>query len=280
MAGYTAFGSEQLLTFSLGALSRSRRLGGWLGRQRLHVSHPSLKILGLLRYDAVRHPAMLNSAELPALSRVITLGLRGEPHPRLPIGKDVPFRGKLRNPKTVDHVVTAHAKRNHPTHRNVQLIRRGQIVLGIAELPPPLVPYHFDGECILSRNCAGLEDGTHRRNGYCGQNERGDYCPDNLDDGVAVCLVWLGVSGLPAKAEYGVEKNALHQYEDEEGPPNCGVQQIVGDLGEVTPGKQGALGVVLRAAAAEHQSQQEERGDPPEVAPAIGPEEHHAFILL
>src|SRR5215218_8774011 len=119
MAGDTALRGEQLLTFSLGALSRSRRLRGWLGRQRLHVGHPSLKILRLLRYDAVRHPAVLNSAELPALSRVITLGLRGEPHPRLPIWKNIPFRGKLGNPKTVDHVVAAHPKRNHPPHWNV-----------------------------------------------------------------------------------------------------------------------------------------------------------------
>src|SRR5215204_5886644 len=244
MAGYTAFGSEQLLTFSLGALSRSRRLGGWLGRQRLHVSHPSLKILGLLRYDAVRHPAMLNSAELPALSRVVALGLRGEPHPRLPIGKDVPFGGKLRNPETVDHVVAAHAERNHSPHGNVQLICRGQIVLGIAELPPPLVPHHFDGKRVLPRNCVRLEDGTHRRNGYSGQDERGYYSPDNLHDSVTVCLVWLGVSGLPAKPEDRVEKDALHQHKDEEGPTNCGVQQIVGDLGEVTPGEQGGLRMV------------------------------------
>jgi hypothetical protein len=87
----------------------------------------------------------------------------------------------------------------------------------------------------------------------------------------------LGVARFSPKPEDGIKQDPLDQHEHEQSPPDGGVQEIVGDPGEVTAREQGRLRVLLRATSRERE--QAERGDPPERVPASGPEEHYAFIL-
>ncbi len=222
---------------------------GAAGARGLHVRHPGLKIFRLLRLDSIGHPSVLDAAELGALTRVIALRLRREPHPGLPIGKHVALGCELGNPEAVNDVVAGHAKRDRPPHRDVQLISRGQVELGIAELPPPLVPHHLDGERVFARDGVGLEDGSHRGHRDGRQDQGRNDGPDDLDRSVPVGLMWLRVSGLPPEAEDGVEQNPLDQHEHEQRPLDRGVQEIVGDLGEIPPGKQRGLRIVLGTAA-------------------------------
>ena len=113
----------------------------------------------------------------------------------------------------------------------------------------------------------GLEDGAHRGHRDDRQDQGRNDGPDDLDRGVAVGLVRLGISGLTPEAEDGVEQNPLDQHEHEQRPLDRGVQEIVGDPGEVAARKQRGLGIMLRTTPGQHQCQQAERGDQAERAP-------------
>ena len=244
------------------------------------MGHPSLKLLRLLCLDPVRHAPVLDAAELGALAGILALGFRLEPHPGLAVGKDVALGGKLRHPEAVNHVTAAHAERDRPPQRDVHLVRGGQVVLRVAELPPPLMSHDLDGQGIFAWNRAGLEDGLDRRDRDSGQDQGWNDRPDDLHSSVAVGLVGFRISRFTPKPEDGVDQNALHQHEHEEGPFDRGVQKIVGDPGEITAGKQCGLRIVLRTTAGQHQREQAQYGDRPERARGSGPEGHYALILL
>src|SRR4029078_5723730 len=104
-----------------------------------------------LRNDLEGHAPVLDAAELRALPRVVT-GLLGlEPDSRAAVGEDVALARKLGNPETVQHVLGDHLQGDGAAHRNMELVRRGEAELRVAELPPPLVTDHLDLEDIGAR---------------------------------------------------------------------------------------------------------------------------------
>src|SRR5438477_12222131 len=82
--------------------------------------------------------------------------------------------------------------------RYVELVCGDDAVLGIAELPPPLVSDHLDLQRVRRRFCLRLEDSSYGRDGDKNQNDRRDQRPENLEIRAAVSLRWpAGVAAMP-----------------------------------------------------------------------------------
>jgi hypothetical protein len=134
--------------------------------------------------------------------------------------------------------------------------------------------HHLDGQRIFPGRGIRLEDRPYGGNGDR-REDKGRYDgPDHLDRGVAVRLVGLSVARFSAEPEDGVEQDTFHEDEYEESPPYSGIQQVVGDLGEIPTREKRGLRILIGAASRQHYYQQAERGDPAGRAPGNGPEEH------
>src|SRR5262245_18517016 len=95
--------------------------------------------------DAKAHFRVLRPAILGAVAEICARLLRLDPHPVDAVGDQVAIPRELRDPETMYDVRRFERQESDltPTRfadRDVQLIRRDDSKIGIAELPPPLAP--------------------------------------------------------------------------------------------------------------------------------------------
>src|SRR5207245_11305325 len=92
----------------------------------------------------VRRAAVLGTESVPDATRDRAVGR--VPEVVRAVRHDVALATELRSPERVNNVGRAKSEIHGAPDRNVDLVRRGDSVLGISEFPPPLVAGDVDVE--------------------------------------------------------------------------------------------------------------------------------------
>src|SRR5919202_6398511 len=114
----------------------------------------------------------------------------------------------------MDDIYRLESKLDIPVGREMEFIRGHDLVVGIPELPPPLMPNHCDTQRILH----GLHEQRLCAEGPCRKeqnDQRGDDRPCNLDRPIAMNLQRYAILGSPPVAHDRIDQQALDDDKDE-----------------------------------------------------------------
>src|SRR5690606_10940061 len=125
---------------------------------------------------------------------------------------------QLRNPERVDHVVAAQRQVDGAAHGQVELVGGAHPILGISELPPPLVADDLHLQRVRNRRRLRAENRTNRRNGYQHEDQCRSDRPDDFKGGVAMHLLRSRSSFAVTELEDRVYEGYLDQHEDDRSP--------------------------------------------------------------
>src|SRR5207253_9120985 len=159
----------------------------------------------------VRRAAVLGTESVPDATRDRAVGR--VPEVVRAVRHDVALATELRSPERVNNVGRAKSEIHGAPDRNVDLVRRGDSVLGISEFPPPLVAGDVDVERAGRRLRLGDEDRLHRRHGDENQNDRREQRPGDLQLGAAVGLWGSTLILSPPIFENDVNQRSLDEDE-------------------------------------------------------------------
>ena len=163
-------------------------------------------------------------------------------------GYSIDFAGHLRDPKAVNHVGGGRGDERGAADRKMEFIGADRVdaVVGIAELPPPLVTDHIHADLI----CAGAdrrrvfrEDGLDGRNRDDQQNDGRNDRPGDFEPRIAMRLGGQSAPWSP-KPDQDIEQGPFHTHEDDQRHPKdelvqildmpaCGRQREHGSLGSI-----------------------------------------------
>src|SRR3954463_16526778 len=146
-------------------LAPASQLGGW-GESGVSLrGKPAGKAVGTLGNNQEAHLGMLLAAVLGALAAVDAGGVGLQPKAVVLAWYQVSLLAYGGRPKAVNHVSGEKLQRNRPSHRDVELIGRGEPVLGyritVLQLPPPLVANDPDLQGLLPQPASELPAHRH-----------------------------------------------------------------------------------------------------------------------
>jgi hypothetical protein len=147
----------------------------------------------------------------------------------------------------MDHVDGGQSEIHRAVGGDVHLVGGGEAVLGIAELPPPLVTDHLDLEGVVLGfgRRPDVEERGEGRHRHHGQDHRRDDRPGDLELGVAVQLAHPALLALALpEPQDPKEQGDRDEYENDRGDPEHHPEQGVHLLGDGSGGVQRVLGDV------------------------------------
>ena len=178
---------------------RRRSLVGG-GRFVLLVGDPFVEVVGRQRDGADAHVGVREPAELGALTPVLTGVVRLERDAGDTTGHRVALAVQGGDPERVDDVTRADAHLDGLPGRDHDLVRGHDALVGVAELPPPLLPDDVDDKRVVG----GLGEVEHGGDGEHGDRHQKDARKDrprDLEPGVAVDLRRHLVGSVPLRRE-------------------------------------------------------------------------------
>ena len=256
VAGHTAAGREDL---EPGGRGRSFRGGG---RVVLLVCDPFVEVGGGQRDRADAHVGVREPAELGALTPVLTRVVGLERDARDATGHGVALAVERGDPERVDDVARADADLDRLPRGDDDLVGGDDALLGVAELPPPLLPDDVDHEGVVG--CLGQVehggDGEHRDRHQ--EDTRKDR-PGDLEPGVAVDLRRHLVGGVTLRREPPDDDadHRDHDDADDAGDDEHRDGEVVDRLGLGTLRIERVLRGILGAAREQQGAESERRED-------------------
>src|SRR6185437_4472699 len=210
--------------------------------------------------NAEPHVRVGVAAELGALSHVLADRV-GPEHDVVHVARhDVALGRDGGDPEAVNHVIRGHVQRDGPAHREMQLVGGDDALVGVAVLPPPLVPDHLDLERSRRRGRLGREDRPDGRDGHHHQDQDRRERPGDLERRVPVGRVRRRRPGPGPVPDERVDKEPLHHHEHPNGPPENSGEQVVDREPQIGLGVQGGLGEWPGTGPEGHNGHEQEAG--------------------
>jgi hypothetical protein len=238
-----------------------------LDRRRLLGLDPLLELTLRVNDDPEAHVGVRHAAVLGALPGVLggngrDVGRHDEPVHA--VRHDVTLAAEMRHPEGVDHVGRVQVEGRRAPSGKVQLVGGGDLVVGVPELPPPLMADDVDVEVRRRRGLLGPEDDLDGRDADDQEDHGERDRPRDLERRVSVDLLGDGRARPLAEAPAAVEQAPLDRHEDHERGPRDQHEDLVDPPAEVRPGPDGRHGVVPEIPAAgrreqEHRQKEESR---------------------
>ena len=155
-----------------------------------------------------------------------------------------------------------------PPGRDHELVGGDDVLVGVLELPPPLLADRGHVDDVPGRLLAEIEDRDDRRDGDDREDQRGNDRPTDLQRGAAVDLLGVLVlaGAVPeAHGEHDDGSEDEHPYDDRNEEDRC--EQVVDLVRLGALGLQRVLPVVLRGAGREQQARANDGG---QTHPSLG----------
>jgi hypothetical protein len=119
--------------------------------------------------DGKSHMRMLMPAKLGALAAIDSGAIRADPGCGNMSGNQIGFAVKIRNPKTVNHILGSELELDHPADGNMNFVCRGyhlaRHIVFIFYLPPPLLTGYVDRQRLRIGSGQGLERPAGKKGG-------------------------------------------------------------------------------------------------------------------